>query len=267
MTLPPEVIKAMIEAGASNEVIVAACEAAESKQERQQDREQERKRARWRQQQRDSRSRREAAWDAKPRHVSDVRLTDVSNVSDVRLTSLTSPPSFSPSTPTPITTPPAAAAEAGARANVAFEIANQIAVAGGILDVRDWPARWCGSPHIVEAWLAEGWRPDVILRVARAIMHRRRGVLPESVRYFEKPIRAAHDECTRKLPLFGTVSPKGEPNERPQGIVEAARRRLVELAELKRQRDAGPDDGANLDREGGASDDTSRPDVRLLSKG
>jgi hypothetical protein len=194
-----EILDALVKAGATAEMIVAAIkaeqDAAEAKRAEKRARDAERKR----------RSR---------ANVRNVTRTDA----DMGVTSRDTPPPSSPSSfppiPPHITTPspptPAAAAE-GARARdggemkQAMDIADEAARIAD-LDPANVPPGWCGFPNLIVAGMRAGWsREDVITGVRSVMTRRAREGPPASFAYFKGAIADAH--ATRTAPI-----PAGRPN-------------------------------------------------------
>lgn len=84
----------------------------------------------------------------------------------------------------------------------AIKIADEVAVIAG-LDPSDrlaTPPGWCGAAARAETWLAH-WTEETILAGARAGMAGKRDGPPESPRYFEKPIARMHLQLSAPIPL------------------------------------------------------------------
>lgn len=82
----------------------------------------------------------------------------------------------------------------------AHDLANEVAKIAGFADPLDWPPGWCGAPQRAQTWLAEGWRPEVILTACRASMAAKRDGPPHSIKYFERAIARAVADQSAPLP-------------------------------------------------------------------
>jgi hypothetical protein len=81
----------------------------------------------------------------------------------------------------------------------AFELADELLViAGHSLDFV--PPGWCGAGMRVQAWLSEGWHPDVIRASVKAASAKKRGKPAYSVEYFENAIAEAVARQSAPLP-------------------------------------------------------------------
>lgn len=79
--------------------------------------------------------------------------------------------------------------------NRARELVEQLARIAGLPPLPqsyEWPEPWRRqAPFIVQQWLDAGWPADLIICIARATMAGKRDGPPNSVRYFDPPIRRA----------------------------------------------------------------------------
>lgn len=66
-------------------------------------------------------------------------------------------------------------------------------------DPKFWPPGWCGAPMRVQTWMAEGWRPEIIVAAVQGAAARKRGPPAYSIEYFEKAI--AQEVAKQSAPL------------------------------------------------------------------
>jgi DNA-binding MarR family transcriptional regulator len=125
----------------------------------------------------------------------------------------------------------------------AAALADRIAVIGGI-DPAHPPPSWRGAEVHVAKWLRQGWDPETILLAVGSTMATR-GISPQSVRYFERPIARLVAQLRAPLPKAEAVAapisrpnldrqtePVPEPPLPPDstgGRWQAVKRRLAEL--------------------------------------
>jgi hypothetical protein len=81
----------------------------------------------------------------------------------------------------------------------AFALAERIATIAGFPDPKAWPPGWCGAPLAVQAMLDRGWQAEIMVATAHVVMNRKAPGEIETVNYFEKPFRRAH-ECPSPQP-------------------------------------------------------------------
>jgi hypothetical protein len=135
---------------------------------------------------------------------------------------VTPSPTLSPSTPPSITTPPVGGdggvrARDGVISTQAIELADEVMAILGV-DRESVPPAWCGAAMWLSAGIATGWRPELVrLAAQRVAAARRREGPPGSYRYLEKPILHEHQEAARPvppappdLPLMSTVEKDNE---------------------------------------------------------
>lgn len=90
--------------------------------------------------------------------------------------------------------------DARAKPNPAFDLAERLLVIAGH-DRKFWPPGWCGAPNRVETWLAQGWKPEIIIAAVTAAAARKRGDPANSVQFFEKAIAEEHARQAAPLPI------------------------------------------------------------------
>lgn len=82
----------------------------------------------------------------------------------------------------------------------AHEVSDQIAVLCGH-DLQFIPPAWCGAPMRVQAWLTNGWQPEIILvAVRRVIAKLKDPTQVNSVKFFERTIAEEHARQDQPLP-------------------------------------------------------------------
>jgi hypothetical protein len=79
------------------------------------------------------------------------------------------------------------------------ELADEITAIVGH-DLSFVPPRWYGASWIVQKWLNEGWKREIILASVQEQMSRRKGDPPDRITYFEKGIAATHARHAAPLP-------------------------------------------------------------------
>lgn len=103
--------------------------------------------------------------------------------------------------------------DAGARGSLisaeANRVADEVAEICGIVDPLAWPPGWCGSAGMVQKWLNEGCRPEIIVPACREAMMKKSGGAPDTIKYFEKAVARAQAEFKTPMP---TVIP-GKPEQ------------------------------------------------------
>ncbi len=108
-------------------------------------------------------------------------------------------------------------------------VVDRIAQLAGLpQDRRKWPKYWQSAVRVVAAW-REAYSDEVILvGVERAMAYKRQinPAPPNSIRYFEEPIKQWHKQITTSLPSVVTGMPFATPPA-PQEL----QRRLNELAQ------------------------------------
>lgn len=256
MSLPDSVIDAMLAAGASAEVIGAAVKAAHAETEK---RVAER-RAKTAERQRNKRER-----DALSR--SECVTSRDQSVTE-RYTPSQVSPSFSPSIPTPITTPssPPPDDDGGGSAREplvsksAYELADEVMVIAGV-DPAMVPPGWCGAPMRLQSMLTQGWQPEIIKIAVQQATTRKRDGPADSLAYFEKAIAREHAKQAAPLPTVKILEAQETTHVRhasppANSLVAAGQQRIAELAAWKAEHQPG---------EGGTCLSGSDPDVRLLS--
>jgi uncharacterized protein YdaU (DUF1376 family) len=89
--------------------------------------------------------------------------------------------------------------DARAKPNPSFDLAERLLVIAGH-DPKFWPPGWCGAPNRVETWLAQGWKPEIIIAAVTAAAARKRGPPANSVQFFENAIAEEHARQAAPLP-------------------------------------------------------------------
>lgn len=90
----------------------------------------------------------------------------------------------------------------------AIQVSEQIAAIAGLPDPKSWPPGWCGSAMRVDAFLREGYHPDILRTAARAVMAGRKDPEPpRTIAYFEKAFAKARADHERKLPEVDLIEP------------------------------------------------------------
>jgi len=86
----------------------------------------------------------------------------------------------------------------------AMAVAAEIGAIAGFPKPLDWPPGWCGAPMRVQVWIAEGWRTDIAIATARAVMANKRDGPPDSIKYFEKAIAREMSRQAAPLPAVSS---------------------------------------------------------------
>jgi hypothetical protein len=89
--------------------------------------------------------------------------------------------------------------DARVRPNPSFDLAERLLVIAGH-DKSFWPPGWCGAPHRIATWLAQGWKPEIIVAAVTAAAARKRGPPANSVQFFENAIAEEHARQAAPLP-------------------------------------------------------------------
>lgn len=193
----PEVLRALLEAGATAEMIVAAVEV---------DYEKNKEQSAKRREQAAERQRKKRARDARepdlfvPSNESVTLSHAESRVTERDTPSLSSFPPHPPNnSPTPVDDHDGEARRDGLINPEAVRIAQVVMKIVGI-NPEFVPPGWCGAPMRVHVWLAEGWTEPIIRAGVEAAMARKRDGPPETIKYFEKPIRQAIAAQSAPLP-------------------------------------------------------------------
>lgn len=144
----------------------------------------------------------------------------------------------------------------------AIQLTDKLLKAAGH-DPAFYPPGWGTAAMRVQAWLNEGWLPEIIFAVVKSAAARKAGAPASSVTYFERAIAEEVAKQARPLPTV-TVQPGETFNV--QTTVGRGRESLSDVA--RRQAAAGITFGP---RPTGMPADTGdaegRPVVRLLSEG
>lgn len=116
----------------------------------------------------------------------------------------------------------------------AMALAEEIATMAGLPDPMAWPPGWCGAPMRVQAFLTEGYHPDILRVAAREVMAGKRDGPPHSISYFERPFAKARARHAAPLPIIETRT-------NPEKVyVDRPRSALASLAKIERDmRDRG----------------------------
>jgi hypothetical protein len=146
-------------------------------------------------------------------------------------------------------------------------LAIEVAAIAGYPDPTAWPPGWCGAPLRVIAWLADGWKREIILAAVRGKMARDGPTkVVGGVAYFEGPIADEHARQAKPLPNIREVQNAGR--DRPQSPVNnsasaQAGRRIAELTALI----AGGDVPSGQPADGAVLLSTSKISPRRISSG
>lgn len=90
----------------------------------------------------------------------------------------------------------------------AIQVSEQIAAIAGLPDPQSWPPGWCGSAARVDAFLRDGYHPDILRMAARAVMAGRKDPEPpRTIAYFERAFAKARADHERKLPDVNLIEP------------------------------------------------------------
>ncbi|THD58344.1 MAG: hypothetical protein E8A46_00150 [Bradyrhizobium sp.] len=81
----------------------------------------------------------------------------------------------------------------------AQDLAEQLLMIAGH-DPRAWPPGWCGAAMRIQTWLSNGWHPEIIVMVSKAVMTRKHDGPPSTVQYFEKAIASVVAKQNAPLP-------------------------------------------------------------------
>jgi hypothetical protein len=151
--------------------------------------------------------------------------------------------------------------------NEAIRVAEAIGAIAGLPDPQVWPPGWCGSALRVDAFLREGFHPDLLIIAAREVMAGRKTKDPPwSIAYFEKAFAKARGRQLCPIPIVETIEPQKvviHEQTKPDGIAQAGDRRIAQLQQQladQRAARAGHREGAVRLR---ACDD----DVQVLPAG
>lgn len=142
----------------------------------------------------------------------------------------------------------------------ANRIADQIAEIAGYPDPKGWPPGWHGAAMRVDAFLREGYHPEVLLAAARetmAALRERGGELPWSIRYFEKPFAKARARQRQGLPTISILEPQ---RATINGAVEIRSDKSATAAAVRSMR-------RGMDRRANSAVDVSLPARRLRQPG
>ena len=82
----------------------------------------------------------------------------------------------------------------------AIKLAEELGAIAGYPAPTDWPVGWCGAPARCQTYLTQGWRHELMVATARAVMAHKRDGPPSTVRYFEKPFAKAHTDSSPPSP-------------------------------------------------------------------
>jgi hypothetical protein len=68
-------------------------------------------------------------------------------------------------------------------------------------DLKFWPPGWIGAPMRVQAWMNEGWKPELIVVAVQKVVAKARGRPINSVRFFENAIAEEVARQSEPLPI------------------------------------------------------------------
>lgn len=120
------------------------------------------------------------------------RIAQAQKIADMPITIEADPPAVDPA--------PEASADGALISPEAIKLANEVAVIAGH-DLQFVPPAWCGAAYRVQAWITNGWKPDLIRESARAQMARKRDGPPDRIQYFEPGIARAHAQAAAPIPI------------------------------------------------------------------
>lgn len=80
----------------------------------------------------------------------------------------------------------------------ALKLTEKLIVIAGH-DLKFWPPGWMGAPMRVQAWLAQGWKPEIIIAAVQRVVAKARGRPINSVQFFENAI--AEEVARQAAPL------------------------------------------------------------------
>ncbi len=136
----------------------------------------------------------------------------------------------------------------------AMRLADRLAeICGHGTDPKAFPPAWHGAPMRVQAWLSNGWHPDIILAAVREAVARKRDGPVETVAYFEKPIARAVARQAAPLPVATPLKPQETSHVIPTtgdggSVVAAIRRIRAQLEEFDGPGSGRPADGHPVQR-------------------
>ena len=121
-----------------------------------------------------------------------------------------------------------------------------------------FPIGWCGVRYRCQMWLDRGWKADICLDVARALMRRKPDGPPETPHYFEKAIANRHKSLGAPIPQGDAARGSRAPSrrERLRSFKEQKQERWCELLDRLGQYAHGPQESGG----------PRSPAVRVLSK-
>jgi hypothetical protein len=125
--------------------------------------------------------------------------------------------------------------DARARPNQSFDLAERLLMIAGH-DKSFWPPGWCGAPHRVATWLAQGWKPEIIVAAVTAAAARKRGPPANSVQFFENAIAEEHARQAAPLPQVEireaptiTVTNHGKPKSAVIQAIDDLNQRIADF--------------------------------------
>jgi uncharacterized protein YdaU (DUF1376 family) len=131
--------------------------------------------------------------------------------------------------------PIAVADDARPRPNPSFDLAERLLVIAGH-DTKFWPPGWCGAPNRVATWLAQGWKPEIIVAAVTAAAARKRGPPANSVQFFENAIAEEHARQAAPLPQVEireaqtrTVTSHGKPKSAVIQAIDDLNQRIADF--------------------------------------
>lgn len=91
----------------------------------------------------------------------------------------------------------------------AIALAEELAALAGLPDPTLWPTGWCGAPMRVEAFLRDGYQPDILRAAVRGVMANRKDPEPpRSIAYFEKAFAKMRAQQAQQLPVVHVPEPQ-----------------------------------------------------------
>lgn len=141
----------------------------------------------------------------------------------------------------------------------ANRVAEEIAALAGFPDRINWPPGWCGAPYRVDAFLREGYHPDILLLAVREVMAGRKAGAdpPWSIGYFERQFAKARARQQQGLPTVTIQKPQ---EVAINGAVSIHSDKSATAAALRSMR-------RSMDRRANSLSDVGLPQGRLRQSG
>ncbi|MCK1274136.1 hypothetical protein IVB46_02630 [Bradyrhizobium sp. 61] len=128
--------------------------------------------------------------------------------------------------------------DARANPNPSFDLAERLLVIAGH-DRSFWPPGWCGAPNRIATWLAQGWKPEIIIAAVTSAAARKRGPPANSVQFFENAIAEEHARQAAPLPQVEirdaptlTVTRHGKPKSAVIQAIDDLNQRIADFDDL-----------------------------------